>query len=487
MATQAQALPAGNVPRRRRALFGLLDADGWGWAFVKAFFWFVVIIFLLGYIPDRAYYFTVNKTIDLGILAWSPVNFCDPSNESLPCPAPQGAVVPWHPSPDQIALPAPRTDGAAVQAGTKLLYIGGSDGSTASADVYTAEVVPVGNFDKWQKGPALPAPRTDAAVAFLGGSIYVVGGTDDKGAPTTSTYVLTPDLTTGDLGTWKTATDLKAKVDLPEARTGGQLVALADGLLFAGGATKDGPSDKVWKAVLDRTGKLGEWKEQAKLAKPVSDAAALLNGDYVWLVGGKSGNGAVGSVQRGKVESSGDKQGQVTAWETGKAADLPGPRTNAAGFTANGVLYVVGGSDGSATKGELYWAIPSTGGSGDQIPEWKHLAQSDLPQGGLEGGSEVTVGPYAVIVGGKSGNGVQKLSARGNLAPQEPFFQLGLLGATVPALKIDGEIGQQLGYLNAAAAGTTNFIILLVIGWAFAHRERTRHFFERIRRRRRRT
>ena len=484
MATQTQALPAGTVPRRRRAFFGLLDADGWGWAFVKAFFWFVVIIFMLGYIPDRAYYFTVNKTIDLGILAWSPINFCDPGNVSLPCPAPQGAVVPWQKSPPEVNLPQPRMDGSVVQAGTKLLYIGGSDGSNASADVSVAQVVEVGNFDKWQAGPALPAPRTNAAVAYLGGSLYVVGGADDKGAPTATTYVLSPDLTTGDLGTWKTATDLDAKVDLPEPRSGGSLVALADGLLFVGGSSSSGPTDTVWKAKLDRTGKLGEWLPQPKLTQPTTDAAALLNGDYVWLIGGTGPSGPVATIERGKVESSGEKQGQVTEWVGGQAADLPAPRSNATSFTANGVLYIVGGTDGSRTHGELYWAIPSPGPNGDRIVEWKHLAQSDLPEAGLQGGSEATVGPYAVIVGGKSGDAVQQASARGNLAPQEPFFQLGLVGATVPALKIDGEIGQQLGYINAAGAGTVNFIILLLIGWAFAHRERTRAFFERLRRRR---
>src|SRR5215210_7339397 len=107
MATQA--LGAGPLPRRRRAFFGLLDADGWGWASLKAFFWFVVIIFLLAYVPDRAYYFTVSRTIELGLLAWAPVNFCpsDP-NEGMPCPAPAGAVTPWHASPPEIALPEPR-------------------------------------------------------------------------------------------------------------------------------------------------------------------------------------------------------------------------------------------------------------------------------------------------------------------------------------------------------------------------------------------
>ena len=62
-------------------------------------------------------------------------------------------------------------------------------------------------------------------------------------------------------------------------------------------------------------------------------------------------------------------------------------------------------------------------------------------------------------------------SLRANAAPQSPFFQLGLVGATVPGLKIDGEIGQQLGYLNAAGAGTVGFVILLVLGWAFAHKD----------------
>src|SRR3990172_177529 len=126
-----QALPAGTPIRRRRALMGLLDADGWTWASVKAAIWFVVIIFMLGYIPDRALYFTVNRTLDLGLLAWSPINFCPAENRTLPCPAPVGAVVPWEPSPADLSLPRPRTHAAVAQLGTRLLVVGGSDGSAA--------------------------------------------------------------------------------------------------------------------------------------------------------------------------------------------------------------------------------------------------------------------------------------------------------------------------------------------------------------------
>src|SRR5919112_1806031 len=133
----ARALPAGPA-RRRRTFFGLLDANGWGWASLKAFVWFIVIIFVLGYIPDRAYYFTVSRTIDLGILAWSPINLCPPNNENVPCPAPAGALLPWHQSPDELTLPTARVDASFVQVGTQVLLIGGSDGETATDSVLTA-------------------------------------------------------------------------------------------------------------------------------------------------------------------------------------------------------------------------------------------------------------------------------------------------------------------------------------------------------------
>jgi len=64
--TTRPALGPGMIVPKKRALFGLLDADSWTWAGLKAFVWLVIIILLLGYIPDRAYYLTVNRAVDLG-------------------------------------------------------------------------------------------------------------------------------------------------------------------------------------------------------------------------------------------------------------------------------------------------------------------------------------------------------------------------------------------------------------------------------------
>ncbi len=250
-----QALGPGTVLPRRRALFGLLDADGWAWASVKAFAWLVIIILMLGYLPDRAYYLTVGRTVDLGVLVWSPINLCPPTNESLPCPAPVGALIPWEKSPVELDLPQPRTDGSVLQVGTQILYIGGSDGTTAQSNVYVAKTVGTGNFDKWAEGPPLPEPRADASVAYVAGSIYVFGGRDASGAPTTTVFVLSPDPQTGALGEWSTADDLA----LPEARSETASAITPDGLLLIGGRNADGPVATTLKTRLNDQGELGAW------------------------------------------------------------------------------------------------------------------------------------------------------------------------------------------------------------------------------------
>jgi hypothetical protein len=479
-----QALTSGRATTRGRALFGLLDRDGWGWASVKAAFWFILIIFVLGYIPDRAYYFTVNRTIDIGILAWSPINFCPPSNESLPCPPPVGATIPWEVAPPEISLPAPRVDGAVAQSGTQLLFIGGSDGSNPTDTTYVSTISGPGNFDKWTEGPKLPRPRSDAAVAFTGGSIFVAGGYGQDGKPTRSVYVLTASGQTGDLGEWQTAQDAGLDIGLPEPIAGAVLMPATDGLLLVGGTT-DGtsPSKSVWKSKFDDSGKLQPWAKQADLYLGVYDHSAALVGDFLWVWGGTSTDGPTATVQRGEFGTGNEATTLLRFGVAGGGVDLPEPRTNAAGFAASGALYLVGGSDGTALQTEMYWAVPDSNGN---IFEWKHLAQSDLPAeiGGLAGAAPIVLGPDAVLIGGETPSGPVAGATRANLAPQAPFFQLGLVGATVPALKIDGEIGQQLGYLAANTVGIVNFTILLLVGWAFAHKEKVASIRDSLRARR---
>ncbi|MEO8228900.1 MAG: hypothetical protein ABI628_03960 [Chloroflexota bacterium] len=471
-----QALTAG-TGGRKRALFGLLDREGWTWASVKAVIWFVIIVMLLGYLPDRAYYFTVFPTIDLGVLVWSPINFCPPSNRTLPCPAPVGAALPWDPSPTELALPSGgRTDGNAVQLGTKLAYIGGSDGKTATDQTYLADLYS-GTFGPWKAGPALPAPRSAAAAAVLNSSVYVAGGNGADGKPTDTVYVAAQDLTTGAVGAFAANDALK----LPEARASAVMVAAGDGLILIGGTNGTAVQGTVWKATLDPSGKLQAWVPQAPMpaGQEVSEASGALVGDLVYVYGGRGAQGPVGTVLRGHITG-----GKVASWDIGGGGtNLPVARTRAAGFSANGALYLIGGADDAGPHQQFYWTVPDAKGD---LTGWQHLDATDLPVG-LTGGSAVVSGSQAFVIGGTTTDQPAVVgAARTNLAPQPPFFQLGLFGATIPALKVGGEIGQQLGYLSAAGVGTVNFVLLILIGWALAHKDRSRAMLERVVRRLRR-
>jgi len=462
----------------RRAFFGLFNADGWPWAIVKAFGWFVLLIILLAYIPDRAYYFTVQKTVDVGVLVWSPINFCPPENEGLPCPAPLGATLPWHPSPAEIQFPAGRTDGAAALIGTTYLYAGGSDGKAPVATTFVSHAVGLGNLDKWSEGPALPEARSDAAYVVLGNTLYVIGGYGPDGAPTKTTFSLTIG-NDGTLGEWKTEPALA----LAEPRAGGSAVAVSDGLVVVGGTDGTAPTRSVWKSLKDLTGAMQPWVAQRPLVEENVDGVAMRVGDVIFVVGGRNLSGApVTSVQQGLVgggpAATAKDPNVIESWRVSAQTNLPAARTNMAGFTVNGVIYVQGGADATGPRPETWWAVPDADGV---IAAWHNLPELNLGQG-LEGGGGVASASNGFILAGRTTDGLTGSAARANLAPQPPFFQLGILGMTIPALKLDGEVGQQIGYLAAATVGAVNFILVLFIGWAFAHKEKVRGFLAKRRR-----
>jgi hypothetical protein len=497
----AKALPAGR-PIKHRPVFGLFDPDGWAWATVKAGFWLFVIIVTLGYIPDRAYYFIVSRTFDIiGTPGLSIINLCPPENGPMvPCPVPAGGVLPWQASPAEINLPQPRTGGAAAQIGTTLFYIGGTDGKTASATTYQA-TVDKGTIGAWAEGPALPAARTDAGTATLNGTVYLAGGLGPDGAPTDTLYSLGIDPTTNKLGGWA-AVD---KVKLPAPRSGASAVAVADGIVVLGGRGPDGKvTSTVWKATLDSSsGKLGAFKEQPALPHPIADAAAAFAGTFIWVYGGSDDAGATAAVQRadyGTVTApaasgaapaspaaSAVTTQAVLKWAVAAAGttgiDLPAARTGGAGFVSNGALYLAGGSDGTTTHGELYWAVPDS--NGNITGGWQHLAATDLPSG-LAYAAPVVTGGNAILIGGTTSSGVLASAVRASLGPQAPFFQAGLVGflpgVVVPGLQIGGQIGTQLGLLAAAGVGTGNFAILVALGWAFNHKPQIAAWRDRRRR-----
>jgi hypothetical protein len=478
-----RALPPGAV--RRRTAFGLLDADGWTWATIKALFWFALIIFMLGYLPDRAYYFTVAPTIDVGFNAISPINLCPAQNRLSDCPAPAGAVVPWQSNPAGLALPQARAGAGIFSSGENVYLIGGLTPQGATASVL-ATTVSERNLTGWSEGPALPAARSDAVVTNLAGTPYVIGGRDETGAPTDTVFRGTVD--EGLLTGWEQIDELA----LPQPLADHSGVPTANGIYIFGGRDASGTIiNTVYHTELAdaATPTLGPWQEVTllPLPEPRADATAVTIASFVYLLGGEGPDGPSELVFFLALDFDAQPQvdpstGQPFGWgvSVGPAAGfaLPEPRTRHASFVNAGAMYVLGGfgPDGELQASGL-WAIPDA--VDGTIPEWRRLDDTDLREPRADA-TALSIAGMAFVIGGETAGGTTDTSERADLAPQPPFFRLGLFGATVPGLGIGGNVGQELGWLAAAGVATGNFVLFILIGWAYSHPRQTQRFIEWI-------
>ncbi len=476
------ALPPGAI--KRRTAFGLLDADGWAWASIKALFWFFLVIFLLGYVPDRAYYFTVSPTIDLGFNAISPINLCPAENKTLPCPAPAGAVIPWEQSPDELSLPAGRAAAGVFTSGETMYLIGGRTDQGATNSVLTADVFE-GNLTAWTEGPALPEPRADATVSSLSGVPYVIGGLDASGAPTTTVYQGVVE--SGKLTGWQVAEG----APLPAGISDAAAVGTGTSLWLFGGRTADGISATVWRAHLNEAGTaLESWTEVSELPLPEARAnhTAASAAGAVYVVGGEGPSGPTNSTFYLGLDSHGEPtidhdSGRAFGWgvSAGSAAGaaLPEPRMGHTTFVNSGTIFAVGGyASNDALVATNLWTIPSA--TNGTIAGWNRREEIDLLAPRAEAAAAL-VGQHVFVIGGVGeGGALQTSSFRADVAPRPAFFRLGLFGVTVPALSIKGEIGQQLGYIIAGSAALGNFVLLVVVGWMFSHRRESMRFFQWI-------
>ena len=218
------------------------------------------------------------------------------------------------------------------------------------------------------------------------------------------------------------------------------------------------------------------------LPEPRAEAVAGTIGDFTYVVGGEGPDGPTDSVFRLELidgQPATSETGEPLGWAVAQEDMLPEARTDATGFVANGSLYVMGGLDADGQPQEsLYWVVPN-GTSGDVPEGWQRLEQTDLPSA-IAGAPVAGLGSTAFLFGGTDAAGLSDGLMRAGLSPAAPFYQLGLFGATLPGLSIKGEVGQQIGYINAMTVGLINFAILVLIGLAFSHQAATKRIISRL-------
>ena len=380
------ALPPGAV--KRRTVFGLLDADGWAWATLKATFWFMLIIFLTGYVPDRAYYFTVSPTIDLGYNAISPVNLCPPENKTLPCPVPLGAVIPWEQNPPELSLPEGRSSAGVFTSGENLYIVGGATAAGPTASVLTTVVSETGNLSadgrKARHCPSRAPMRPCSTSAAFPTSSAALARTASQPIPSSRASV--DEGVLDRLGGGR-RTDPPGRGDRCR-----RACRPAAGLFLFGGLTADGLSSTVYRSDFPEEGQavLGAWTEvtELPLPEPRANGTAVSTGGAVYVLGGEGPSGATNMVYYLELDTHGDpaiNAGYRAAVRLGcidRAVGIGGAaraaRRATSSFVNSGAIYAIGGfgADG-APVATNYFVVPDS--AEGTIDEWIELPATNMP------------------------------------------------------------------------------------------------------------
>ena len=312
------------------------------------------------------------------------------------------------------------------------------DGTTAQSTVFVAQTVGTGNFDAWAEGPPLPEPRADASVAYVAGSIYVHRRPRRRRRADDHGLRAHPGRRTGALGEWAEAAD---DLTLPEAAQRGR----------GGGHDRRPAADR--RAQRRRPGRddledrcsttqgaLGAWAEEAaarsrrRPTRRPSSSATTCGCTAAATPTARSARSSAARSARGRPKGCPrtPTRARSIRWDVNDQ-----PRTCRSPRDERGRL----GRQRRALprrrqRRQRARSARSTGRSrttdGD-IPEWKHLTSATCPSRRSKVRRAVDHRPDAVLVGGDGRTAASLASSlRANTAPQSPFFQLGLVGATVP-------------------------------------------------------
>jgi N-acetylneuraminic acid mutarotase len=146
----------------------------------------------------------------------------------------------------------------------------------------------------WQDMPALPAARayhaTAAATPFTaaidtattGAFLYVLGGLDAAGQPSTSAYFAKVELD-GTVQPWQSTRSLPAALRSPSA------TVFAGWMYLVGGADAQGMAVRsTWRAPINEDGTIGAWQAMTNLPGAAAHSALVSFGPFLYSLGGET-------------------------------------------------------------------------------------------------------------------------------------------------------------------------------------------------------
>src|ERR1700733_5773315 len=241
------------------------------------------------------------------------------------------------------------SSGYLYQAGGASELYGFSDGT----NVFYAQVYSNGTIGNWNSATPLPEAVSYHAGVTANGFVYVLGGlhfTDEAGGFYTNIVYYSKINSDGSLGAWNITTPLPQNLDCLSASVWNNTIYVA------GGGNGSLAVSNVYSAQIQTNGSLSNWTTQASLPLEIYSQTEAANG-YLYVLGGTESNRDISqSVYYTKINAD----GTLASWN--QTTSLPQPESYFGAIAANGMIFSIGGYNGSAATSSCYVAAVNGNG-----------------------------------------------------------------------------------------------------------------------------
>lgn len=213
-----------------------------------------------------------------------------------------------------------------------MVYVFGGMGTGGTLDSY--EMFDPNTGQSYQMG-AMPEPRENMSVVELNGFIYLIGGNDATGSPTTTCWKFDPAYNT-----------FTACASMPAPAQAGKAAVTANGMVYlAGGVTSTGYPPSAWTTeVRCYNPATNVWSSCGNFPTPrYATAAGVING-VLYIAGGDDSSAAPHPLD---VTEAAPLAGLLPEGWLAKAS-MPDGVSRALSAVSGGSIYVLGGAPATA-------------------------------------------------------------------------------------------------------------------------------------------
>ena len=247
-------------------------------------------------------------------------------------------------------LPVALKDMGVAVTQTHLVVIGGRTNDTVSDKIYSAPFNDDGSIGAWQElSVSLPQPTWGLRAVDALGSIYVIGGanTDSENDATDKVYHLKVNAT-GEV------TGIVEMNSLPEPRNGHAVTVYNSKIIVTGGYDASHTAQNtVYSATVNLNGTLATWATKAPLTEAVYDHTTVSANGILTVIGGNNG-----SLPSNKFYYA-DADASTYSWTLSDVM-LPERYYRCASFAFGNKIFLCGGEATSGTLNNLVNYMPVT-------------------------------------------------------------------------------------------------------------------------------